>query len=128
MTTLHSFDLSDGAHPYGPLVQATNGHFYGSTPNGGANNDGTLFAMSVGLSPFIETRPTSGKVGATVIILGTNLTGTTSVRFHGTPATFRVVSRSEIKTTVPAGATTGKVTVKTPHGAFLSNLPFRVMP
>ena len=128
LTTLHSFDLSDGAQPYGPLGQATNGQFYGTTPNGGANNDGTLFGLAVGLSPFIETRPTSGKVGATIIILGTNLTGTTSVRFHGTPATFKVVSRSEIKTTLPAGATTGKVTVKTPHGTLLSNLPFRVRP
>jgi hypothetical protein len=32
-----------------------------------------------GLAPSVETLPTSGKVGATVKILGTNLAGTTCV-------------------------------------------------
>ena len=59
----------------------------------------------------METQPTSGKVGAAVKILGTNLTGATSVTFNGTAAVFTVVSSSEITTTVPAGATTGKVKV-----------------
>jgi hypothetical protein len=44
-----------------------------------------------------------------VIILGNNLTGSTSVTFSGTAATFKVVSRSETTTTVASGATTGKV-------------------
>ena len=128
LTTLHSFGLTDGAQPYGPVAQATSGIFYGTATNGGANNDGTLFSLAVGLGPFVETQPASGKVGAKVIILGTDLTGTTSVTFHGTPAIFTVVSKSEIRTTVPAGATTGKVTVKTPSNTLLSNVPFRVRP
>lgn len=31
LTTLHSFDLTDGARPRGALVQATDGRFYGVT-------------------------------------------------------------------------------------------------
>jgi uncharacterized protein (TIGR03437 family) len=76
----------------------------------------------------VETRPTSGRVGKPVIILGTNLKGSTNVTFNGTKATFAVVSNSEIKTTVPTGATTGAVKVKTPKGTLVSNVAFRVVP
>jgi uncharacterized repeat protein (TIGR03803 family) len=128
LTTLHSFNGTDGAGPFG-LVQATHGNFYGTTYSGGANSYyGTIFSLSVGLGPFVKTLPTSGKVGAAVKILGTNLTGATSVSFNGTAAAFTVVSASEISTTVPAGATTGKVQVTTPGGTLLSNLAFRVTP
>jgi hypothetical protein len=99
---------------------------YGTTDDGGANGFGTVFSLSVGLGPFVETEPTAAKVGATVKILGTNLTGTTSVNFNGKTATFAVVSNSEITTTVPAGATTGEVQVATPSGTLLSNMSFRV--
>jgi uncharacterized protein (TIGR03437 family) len=71
---------------------------------------------------------TSGVVGAPVKILGTNLTGTTSVTFNGTPATFAVVSKSEISTTVPAGATTGPVEVTIPSGTLTSNVSFVATP
>jgi uncharacterized repeat protein (TIGR03803 family) len=125
LTTLHSFDASDGADPKGGLAQATNGSFYGTTCGCGLG-DGTVFSLAVGLGPFVETRPTSGKVGTRVVILGTNLTGATSVTFNGTAAQFTVVSGTEIKTTVPSGATSGKVQVVTPHGTLTSNVAFRV--
>lgn len=101
---------------------------YGTTADGGANGEGTVFSLSVGLGPFVETEPTAAKVGATVNILGTNLTGATSVSFNGKAATFTVVSSSEIKTIVPAGATTGEVLVVTPNGALLSNVSFQIPP
>lgn len=82
----------------------------------------------MGLGPFVQTVPTSGKVGTAVGILGTNLTGATSVAFNGTATTFTVVSSSFIKTTVPAGATTGTVQVVTPSETLSSNVPFRVRP
>ena len=125
LTTLYSFDGADGYGPNG-LVQATNGRFYGTAGSGGAYGDGTVFSLSVGLGPFVKTLPTSGEAGAAVKILGSLLTGATSVSFNGTAATFTVVSRYLITTTVPAGATTGKVQVVTPSGALSSNVPFRV--
>ncbi|HEV2176786.1 MAG TPA: choice-of-anchor tandem repeat GloVer-containing protein [Terriglobia bacterium] len=132
LTTLYSFcslsGCTDGEEPNAPLVEDTNGNFYGTTLFGGANNLGTVFSLSVGLGPFVETQPTSGKVGRTVKILGTNLTGATSVSFNGTAATFTVVTRSLITTAVPAGATIGKVQVVTPSGTLSSNVPFRVLP
>jgi uncharacterized repeat protein (TIGR03803 family) len=128
LTALHSFDGTDGASSYAGLIQATCGKFYGTTGYGGANNDGTVFSLSVGLGPFVATNPTSGKAGKAVKILGTNLTGATSVTFNGTSATFTVKSKSEITTTVPTGATTGTIQVVTPRRTLPSNVPFRVRP
>ena len=125
-TTLRSFEYTDGATPEAALVQDTNGDFYGTTEFGGTHNAGTVFRLSLGLGPFVETQPTSGMVGAAVKILGTNLTGATKVTSNGTLATFTVVSSSEIMTTVPTGATTGKVKVTTPSGTLTSNVNFRV--
>jgi uncharacterized repeat protein (TIGR03803 family) len=46
LKTLHDFDYSpDGALPYAGLVQAANGNFYGTTPNGGGGA-GTFFKVS----------------------------------------------------------------------------------
>jgi hypothetical protein len=108
------------------LVQATDGDLYGTTEVGGLVYGGAVFSLSVGLGPFVETLPTSGKVGATVEILGTDLTGATGVTFNSAAAVFTVVSPSLITTTVPADATTGKVQVVTPGGTLSSNVPFRV--
>jgi uncharacterized repeat protein (TIGR03803 family) len=128
LTTLHTFNGTDGAYPFGALLQATDGTFYGTTPDGGAKNNssGTVFSLSVGLGPFVETLPTSGKVGTKEIILGTDLIGATSVRFNGTPAKFKVVSKSEIETDVPSGATSGTVEVKIAKKTLKSNVVFRV--
>jgi uncharacterized repeat protein (TIGR03803 family) len=132
LTTLHSFcaqsGCTDGTHPYSVLVQDTNGSFYGTTFRGGANGWGMAFSLSVGLGPFVETQPTSGSVGTVVTILGNNLTGTTGVGFNGAPATFSVVSDTEIQTIVPARATTGIVQVTTPGGVLNSNVAFQVAP
>jgi uncharacterized repeat protein (TIGR03803 family) len=130
LTTLYNFcsqsGCPDGQYPSAGLIQATDGNLYGTTADGGANGAGTVFRLSVGLGPFVETEPTAAKVGTTVKILGSNLTEATSVNFNGKAATFTVGSSSEITTTVPAGATTGEVQVVTPSGTLLSNVSFRV--
>jgi uncharacterized repeat protein (TIGR03803 family) len=135
LTTLYSFcstggsACTDGEEPVAGLIQATNGDFYGTTEYGGATDSGAVgvvFRLSVGLGPFVETQTTSGKVGAAVSILGSDLTGATSVTFNGTTATYTVVSASEITATVPSGATTGTVGVVTPGGALTSNKKFVV--
>jgi uncharacterized repeat protein (TIGR03803 family) len=128
LITLHSFHRKDGSYPLAALTQGTNGNFYGTTGRGGAigDDDGTVFSLSVGLGPFVETNPTSGQGGKAVKILGTDLTGATGVTFTGTAATFTVISKSLIRTTVPTGATSGTVQVVTPGGTLSSNVPFRV--
>jgi uncharacterized repeat protein (TIGR03803 family) len=130
LTTLYNFcsqsGCADGSYPYGGLLQATGGRFYGTTLDVGTSNFGTVFSLDLGLPPFIETLPVSGKLGTKVIILGRDIKGATSVAFNGTSASFRVVSNTEIKTSVPKGATTGAVKVTTPNGKLKSNVPFQV--
>jgi uncharacterized repeat protein (TIGR03803 family) len=123
LTTLHSFDGLDGGGPYASLIQGTDGDFYGTTAN-----YGTVYSISMGLSPFVKMLPHVGKVGGAVKILGTDLTGATSVNFNGTAALFTVVSATEITATVPAGATTGRIQVATPGGALFSGGQFLVRP
>ena len=136
LTTLYNFcseggsACTDGSNPDAFLIQdPANGTFYGTTNFSGANgNNGTVFSLSVGLGPFTETRPTSGGLGATVKIVGTDLTGAVRVTFSGIAASFTVVSGSEITATVPPGAATGTVQVVTPSGTLSSRIPFVVQP
>jgi len=140
LNTLHTFcsqissgSCTDGLLPDGGVVQDTNGGFYGTTWGGGKYGSdceygcGTIFNLSVGLGPFVRTNPVAGKVGATVGILGTDLTGATGVKFNGTETAFRVVSSTFIEAKVPSGATTGTVQVQLPGGTLSSNVPFIVL-
>jgi uncharacterized repeat protein (TIGR03803 family) len=132
LTTLHDFDTPDGVYP--ALMQATNGTLYGATRLGGTSSNcpggagcGTVFSLSMELKPFVQTVPTARNIGQKVIILGSDLTGATSVTFNGKASTFSVVSPTEITATVPSGATTGTLEVVTPSGILKSNVPFRIL-
>ncbi len=132
LTTLYSFcaqsGCRDGDVPLTAIWQAPNGSFYGATHAGGAFGQGTIFSLSTGLAPFVETIPIGGRIGAKVSILGNGFTGTTSVTFNGASAAFVVRSDNEIHAIVPSGATTGTVKVVTPGGTLDSNLTFEVAP
>jgi len=132
LTTLHSFAQPDGAGPFRGVLQATTGTFFGATAWGGTNcngNCGTIYSLSMGLGPFVTFVQASGKVGWKAEILGQGFTGTTGVSFNGTPGVaFVVKSDTYLRATVPAGATTGPVTVTTPSGTLTSNVPYRVRP
>jgi uncharacterized repeat protein (TIGR03803 family) len=130
-TSLYNFCTSETSCPEGRLPetgvsQATDGNFYGTTVADGAYGYGTVFSLSMGLGPFVKTAPAAARIGTKIIILGNNLTGTTSVSFNGTAAAFTVASDTEITATVPGGATTGTVQVVTLGGTLNSNVSFRV--
>jgi uncharacterized repeat protein (TIGR03803 family) len=108
------------------LLQGTDGVFYGATADGGTHGGGVVYSFSNNLTPLAKTVPVAGKVGTRVIILGNGLTGATSVTFNGVPATFTVNANTYITATVPAGATTGTVSVVTPSGTLNSNPQFLV--
>ena len=71
--------------------------------------------------------PTSGPVGTSVTLTGTGFTGATTVNFGGTAATsYSLVGDTQIATTVPAGATSGTISVITPAGTATSADTFTV--
>jgi uncharacterized repeat protein (TIGR03803 family) len=125
---------TDGSIPGSPLIQNTNGIFYGTTEYGGdlsicdGGGCGVVFSLSMGFQPFVNLVRPSGEVGAKVEILGQKLKGTTGLSFNGTAATFTIVSNTYLTATVPAGATTGKVQVTISSATLNSNQTFRVTP
>lgn len=138
LTRLHNFcsipKCADGTGSNG-LVQATDGNFYAATSDGGGDYHGcpgigcgTVFSFDVSLGPFVAFVKAVGRIGNTAQILGQGFTGTTNVSFNGAPADFSVRADTFLIATVPAGATTGYVTVTTPTGTLTSNKPFQVIP
>jgi uncharacterized repeat protein (TIGR03803 family) len=127
-TSLYNFACCNiGKNPNGPLVQSTSGEIYGEVEYSGSNdNSGAIFQFSNGIGPSVQPVPVAGKVGQSVLILGNNLTGASSVTFNGVAAKFAVESDTYIKASVPSGATTGTVSVVTPSGTLNSNPRFVV--
>ncbi|MEP7274400.1 MAG: choice-of-anchor D domain-containing protein, partial [Acidobacteriota bacterium] len=71
--------------------------------------------------------PTSGVVGSSTTITGTNFTGVTAVRFNNNiAANFSINNASTITATVPAGAVTGPITLVKPGCADVQTPAFTV--
>ena len=85
---------------------------------------------SAGAPPSITSfTPPSGAVGTGVTVNGTGFAGATSLTFNGTTAGFSVnVAGTQILTTVPNGATTGRIAVMGPNGTGTSGTNFTVTP
>lgn len=107
-TSIYSFcsqsNCPDGAQPNGGLVQALDGNFYGTTPSGGANNDGTIFKITPAgvlttLYPFCpQTGCMDGKDPVAGLALATdgNLYGTTVAGgANGTGTIFEITTAGD---------------------------------
>jgi uncharacterized repeat protein (TIGR03803 family) len=143
-SVLFNFDTAEGNDGYVPtnLVQHTNGLFYGVTTSGGSRSGigtyncglnidsgcGVFYSWNAGLSPFVSSVQLMGAVESSVEILGQGFDSSTTVSFNGTPASVRVQSGEALSATVPAGATTGSITVTTSTGTLTSNRQFIVTP
>jgi uncharacterized repeat protein (TIGR03803 family) len=141
---LFNFDTDAGNDGYLPtnLVQHTNGLLYGVTTSGGSRSGigtyncqlninsgcGVVYSWNAGLAPFVSSVQLMGAVGSAVEILGQGFTSSTTVSFNGTPASVIVQSGEALSATVPAGATTGSITVTTSTGTLTSNRQFIVTP
>jgi len=88
------------------------------TANRNDNTLGVLLNTTVFTAPTLTSiSPSSGLVGTSVTLTGTNLGSATAVRFfNGVAATFSVVNATTLTATVPTGASTGPVTVTTGGG------------
>ena len=94
---------------------ASSGPITVTTANGHASS-ATNYQVSP--APAITSfTPGKGKVGRTVVIHGTEFTGTTALHFGGTPAAaFTVDSGTQITAKVPAGAGTGPISATNAGG------------
>lgn len=77
----------------------------------------TALAQAPVISSF---SPSSGTIGTSVTINGSNFTGATVVSFGGGHASFKVVSSSKMTATVPGSAASSRVSVTTAKGTVSS--------
>jgi Phosphoesterase family len=115
------------------VVNTIGTQMYGATLSSAVSWTGTLVTFKAGtVTPPPEITgftPTMGPDRATVMITGTGFTYTTVLGFNGTgQASFTVSGDTQITTTVPAGATSGTLTVTTPGGTATSPSSFTVQP
>jgi len=86
---------------------ATTGPIAVTTPAGTAMS-ASSFTVTFTISGF---SPTSGPPGATVTINGAGFSAFSSARFNGLAASTQVISSTQLQAIVPAGATTGPISV-----------------
>jgi uncharacterized repeat protein (TIGR03803 family) len=127
-TLLYNFDRTHGAGPEANPVQHTNGTVYAEADAGGSKGDGVFFSMDLSLTQLVKLVLSSGKVGNTVEILGAGFNSASKVKFNGKSANFTIVSDTYLTAKVPAGSSTGPVTVTTSAGTLTSSTQFRVIP
>ena len=109
LTTLIEFTgagaSNRGSSPYTPLVEGSDGNFYGTTISGGAHDDGTVFKMTPAgvlttLAEFADAAPSKGAYPQGALVEGDNTT------FYGTTATGGATGDGTIFSITPAGVLT----------------------
>lgn len=85
--------------------------------------------FSISSAAITEFSPAAGAAGTVVTITGAQLVGATAVRFGTTPAaSFRSLSATEVRATVPAGVATGPISISTPAGTATAAADFAAPP
>jgi uncharacterized repeat protein (TIGR03803 family) len=130
-----SFDcLINGGDPQG-VIQGADGKLYGVATLCGVDSQhhaagGTVFTVDAGLAApqavIAAFIPVRGNVGSSVTIRGDHFVGASAVAFNGVQASFKVLNTKVIRATVPAGATTGPITVTNAGGTTVTKHSFSV--
>jgi hypothetical protein len=95
------------------------------TTTDGSFTTTNLFYLPANIASFT---PTNSAPGTPVRITGLNFTNASAVSFNGTAASFVVTNNTTIGTTVPAGFSTGPISVTTPAGTTNSTGLFYAAP
>ncbi|MEO7299473.1 MAG: IPT/TIG domain-containing protein [Verrucomicrobiota bacterium] len=103
-------------------VGATSGSVSVSAPAGTANSTNIFYLRPI-VSGF---SPGGGVAGSTITITGSSFTNVTAVQFNGFNASFSLGNNSQLTALVPAGATTGPISVTAPGGTAVSAANFVV--
>ncbi|HEY2825680.1 MAG TPA: kelch repeat-containing protein, partial [Gemmatimonadales bacterium] len=91
-----------------------------STPGGTAISSGN-YTVTYPAATITSFSPASGPSYLEVDIQGTNLDSISTVKFNGVSAQFSTLSSTYIEAWVPAGATTGPVTLSNPSGGTVTS-------
>ena len=102
VATLENLGSSTGTNPFSSLILASDGNYYGTTYNGGSNNDGTLFRLTPG-GTFTLLHTFVGPDGArpySALVQGTdgNFYGTTVLGGLGGGTVFKMTPSGAVTT------------------------------
>jgi hypothetical protein len=129
------FDGTNGQVPEAGVIQGADGKLYGTATGGGVvggnqQASGTIWVLDAGLpapsAQIAAFSPSSGAVGSKVLIRGSQFIGTKEVTFNGVSAPFTVLNTQFISSTVPEGASSGRITVTNEGGPTVSTEHFVV--
>ena len=109
-------------------VGAASGQVSLTVAGGSSISEDTFNILTPPAPPVIDAfSPANGPVGTAVTIKGAGLGGATAVTFNGAPASsFTIDSDAQIRAIVPAGATSGQLSVTTSVGSAMSVASFVV--
>lgn len=105
-------------------------HFYFKAINGAVPDNFYVISNVIPPPPpsITSFAPPEGPFGTEVTINGSNFTGASQVKFNGVAGIFSIISETEIRATVPAGASSGAISVTTSGGTATSAGDFSVTP
>lgn len=115
----------------GRLIQVQSSAGSGQFQYDAAGNLLSVTQNAPGVVQIVDVFPATGPAGSNVTITGTGFSATASantITFNGSVATVVSASSTSLVVTVPAAATTGKVTVLTSAGTATSPADFVVGP
>jgi len=108
-------------------TNAASGPISITTPAGTATSANSFTVLEPSTVTSISGfSPTSGPVGTTVEIRGTNFNNVTAVKFNGTDAVFTNVFEGLISAIVPTNATTGPIAIFSAASTNVTATPFTV--
>ena len=114
LTTLVSFNNTNGASSYGALVRAEDGNFYGTTAFGGSSGNGTIFRLDPS-GQFTNIYSFTGGVGGAQPMAG--LFAASDGNLYGTTANGGAFGLGTVFRMLPNGAITNLVHFDGVHGA-----------
>jgi hypothetical protein len=108
-------------------ARASTGKISVTTPGGTAISLSNFSVVKPPAPVITGFTPDKGPAGTEVSITGSNFTDVSSVRFDNLEAaSFNVIDATKITARVPAGAISGRISVKTPGGTAISRNRFTV--
>lgn len=108
---------------------ASSGQVCVTNPAGTACTSGNFTVTTTNNPPpptISSFSPASGPVGTSVNIFGTSFSTVSAVKFNGASASFTINSTNSITAIVPAGATTGPISVTNAAGTATSATSFAI--
>jgi kumamolisin len=107
---------------------ATTGPISVVTASGTATSSSSFTVLGGDGMPLIASfTPASGAVSSAVVITGSNFMAVSGIAFNGVTAGFVTDSATQITATVPAGATTGSISVTNSYGTGTSSSAFIIV-